>query len=270
VSRNARDWTDAFPTVRDAVRELPGDCVIDGEVCALDARGVPSFALLQQRGEGNARIVYCVFDALYRDGEDLRGLPLDARRERLAAMVAPALSHGLISVSTAVTDHDEASILEVARATGLEGVVAKQVGSTYTPGRSKTWLKIKCLREQEFAVIGWVPIRGVGAATSTMMGALLLALVHEDGEFHYAGRVGTGFSNAVRDAVAAELAADAVHEPMAKGVPRSKDPIRYVRPRLVAQVSFAEWTPAGHVRHPTFRGLRADKSPRDCKRETPA
>jgi bifunctional non-homologous end joining protein LigD len=265
-SRNRRDWTREFQRVADEVAELgPKECVLDGEVCALSEKGVPSFQLLQHRGP-KTQLAYVVFDLLYLEGDDLRGLPIEERRAKLAKVVAPRLAAGRLSLSKAVAGMDEQTLLDLACRTGLEGIVAKKVGSTYEPGRSKTWLKIKCSHRQEFAIVGWVPFK----ETQPLVGALVLGLMEPDGVLHYAGKVGTGFDMKTREDLADLLAKDAADEPTAVDVPRLAGAVRFVRPRHVAEVAFTEWTEGGHVRHPSFQGLRRDKSPRECVRESPS
>jgi bifunctional non-homologous end joining protein LigD len=261
ISRNGHDWTDQFASVAESVAELDfRSCVVDGEVCALDAAGKPSFQLLQNRARG-VRVVYFVFDVLF-DGEDVRGLPIEQRRERLASVVSSRGKESAIALSSP-SDKDGASVFQAACAAGMEGVVAKQVGSPYVAGRSKAWLKIKCTHRQEFAIVGWLPLEG----SRTAVGALLLAVMGEGGAFHYAGKVGTGFDNKTRASLFTMLRDDETKTPTAADVPKSERQAHFVEPKHVAEVAFTEWTEAGHVRHPSFQGLRADKRPEECVRE---
>lgn len=263
LSRHGRDYTAEFPAVAREVAALPGrELVIDGEVCALDARGLPSFQLLQNRRRG-VPLAYFVFDLLHRDGEDLRGLPIEARREALREAIGED-RRGALVISTA-SENDFRSVLDLACSRGLEGVVAKQKGSTYLAGKRPTWVKVKCHARQELAVIGWLPLGGQGKT----MGSLLLAVREADGRFHYAGKVGTGFDDRLRAALGEALAKLAVGTPTAVGVPKLGGLARFVRPELVAEVRFTEWTGGGHVRHPSFVGLRTDKRPEECVREVP-
>lgn len=255
VSRNGHDWTERFPSVAAAVGELDAaELVLDGEVCALDPEGRPSFNLLQ-----NARgaISYPVFDLLALDGRDLRDLPLEARRAELESVLGKPRPP--LALSSAIEGTRWREVLRVACAHGLEGVIAKRKGSRYAPGRQKDWQKLKCTRRQEFAVVGWQPLTG----TRDRVGSLLLAVWH-DGGFAYAGKVGTGFDDQARRELVRAMRPS--EEPTAKGAPRNAN---HVKPTLVAEVTFTEWTPEGRVRHPSFQGLRADKSPRECVREEP-
>ena len=262
VSRSATDWTGEFASIVRAVAALPTDeVVLDGEVCALDDNGVPSFARMQNRDEAAPRLVYFAFDALWADGDDLRGLPIERRRQRLRAIVAPVLGDGVIAFSSA-TEGDPRQILEVACRAGAEGIVAKRKGSLYVAGRQPTWLKVKCTLRQEFAVVGYVPL----LKTRDAVGALLLALHEPDGTFRFAGSVGTGFDEKARVTLAKKLEALRSKAPTATGAPSFAQVERWAKPRLVAEVEFAEWTKDG-LRHASFRGLRDDKKPSECVRE---
>jgi len=265
VSRKGQDYTREFAEVsRDVAALSAAECVIDGEVCALDARGVPSFQLLQNRLRRRSAVAFFVFDLLWENGEDLRDAPIEVRRERLTALVKGIDRSGTIVLSTA-SDGDPRAILDLACRRGLEGIVAKQKGSTYAAGRrSPTWLKVKCRLRQELAIVGYLPLLETRAA----VGGLLLA-VKEEGGFKYAGKVGTGFDERTRVSLAKLLDADRTAKPTARGVPRFDDIAHHVVPRHVAEVEFTEWTEGGHIRHPSFQGLRADKTPDECVREVP-
>lgn len=264
VSRKKQDYTRAFPAVaRDVAALAPGECALDGEVCALDPRGIPSFQLLQRHARGRAPLVFFVFDCLWVDGDDLRGRPIEERRARLAEIVDDAARRGSLVLSTS-SEGDPSAILALACERGLEGIVAKRRGSKYSPGRGAAWLKLKCRLRQELAIVGYLPLRQGEDA----IGGLLLAVKRGD-HFRYAGKVGTGFDDATRVRLAELLDRDRVHAPPAEGLPRFGGIARYVAPRWVAEVAFTEWTEGGHVRHASFQGLRTDKSPDECVRERP-
>jgi bifunctional non-homologous end joining protein LigD len=224
------------------------DCVVDGEVCALDADGRPSFALLQQ---GRGSLAYFVFDLLELERTPLVDLPLAERRARLAELLAPSATVRLSEMFD-----DGMALMDVALAQGLEGVVAKRPHSRYRPGaRSRHWLKVKARRREALAVAGWV--KGDGARER--LGSLVLARPDEHGRLVYAGNVGAGFTERTIDQVLAALRplvrerSPLAHVP---ADPRLRPPrIVWTEPRLVADVEFTEWTPAGHVRAPVFRGL---------------
>jgi bifunctional non-homologous end joining protein LigD len=264
VSRNGKDWTDQFPTVAAAVNKLRAkELVLDGEVCALDDKGRPSFNLLQNlMGGRSTNLSYPVFDLLWIDGEDVRKLPMEERRARLERAMKGAKDP--LALSSTIEGDDWREILSIACRGGLEGVIAKRKGTRYTPGRSKDWLKLKCTHRQEFAIVGYLPFTG----TTNAVGSLLLA-THKDGEFQYAGKVGTGFNATARRDIAKQLDAHRVDHPTAKGMPRIKV-AHFSEPRLVGEVEFTEWTPDDKIRHPAFQGLRRDKTPKECVREEPA
>lgn len=263
-TRNRNDWTDRFPPIADAVRNIAAarECVIDGEACVVDESGRPSFGALQEwiagRVEG-ALLGYAAFDLLWLDGRDLRREPIERRRELLEKLVEGV--GGALSFSRAVAG-DVAKILAAAKRAGLEGLVAKRKGSPYVAGRSTTWLKLRFDRRQDCAIVGWIRMAG----TRDQVGALLLGVVVE-GKFVYAGRVGTGFDDRMRRDLARRLSADEVAEARVEGAPRTKD-ARYcwVEPKLACECAFTEWTRSGSMRQPRLLGLREDKSPTECVR----
>ncbi|TMA18693.1 MAG: DNA ligase D [Deltaproteobacteria bacterium] len=261
-TRNGLDLSSRFPRVARALSQiLVGDAVIDGEVCVLDADGVPRFELIQQGREEDA--VLFAFDLLRLDGEDLRKRPLQDRRDLLRSVLSNAPPELRIAEEV---PGPIGEALEAMRARGLEGLILKAPGSLYEKGRSREWLKLKAQANQELAIIGWTPGKG-GASGS--VGALLLAVADGRGGYEFAGKVGTGFSSKQRAELKKELSKDAVDQAPARGAPRLRD-AHWVKPRLVAQVRFTEWTSDGKLRHPAFQGLRADKKPEECLREKPA
>jgi bifunctional non-homologous end joining protein LigD len=261
VSRKAQDYSAEFASVVKEVAALDVDeCAIDGEICALDERGVPSFQLLQNRGRKRAPIAFFVFDLLWVDGEDLRDLSIEKRRARLSQLL-PSTSKTLV-VSTA-TEGDYRAVLDLACKRGLEGIVAKEKKSKYVAGRRPSWLKVKCRARQEFAVVGYLPLM----ETQDAVGGLLIATYGADGKFHYAGKVGTGFDSATRVRLAKLLDRDRSERPTAVGAPKLHGLARWSLPKHVAEVEFTEWTEGGNIRHPSFQGLRRDKSPEECTRE---
>jgi bifunctional non-homologous end joining protein LigD len=268
LSRRFKDWTAEFPTVAAAVAALPFErVVLDGEVAAVLPSGVTSFQALQNTRD-SADIAYFVFDLLAVDGEDLADLPLEQRKARLEKLVKPRRGKpGVIRYSDHVTGSGR-EFFALACKRGLEGIVSKRRDQPYRPGRGPHWLKTKCLQRQELVIGGFTdPERSrVG------FGALLVGY-HDRGRLVYAGKVGTGYSHATLLDLRAQLSA--LERPAS---PFSPEPPRawtgasrhWVAPELVAEVSFTEWTNDGRLRHPSFQGLRRDKSPRDVVRETPA
>jgi bifunctional non-homologous end joining protein LigD len=262
-TRKANDWTDRFRPIVDAVARLGArECVVDGEACVVDESGRPSFGALQEWLAGaappHARIAYAVFDLLWLDGRDVRHEPIETRRELLEKLLE---GHGApLSYSRAVTG-DVVVLLRTAKEAGLEGLIAKKKGSAYVAGRSGLWLKLRFDRKQECAIVGWVPMAG----TTDEVGALLLA-VAEAGKLVFAGRVGTGFDTHTRRALAKTLAADATGAPEVEGAPKTAD-AHWVRPRLVCECAFSEWTRERSMRAPRYLGLREDKTPLECVRD---
>ncbi|MFN2520361.1 MAG: non-homologous end-joining DNA ligase [Candidatus Limnocylindria bacterium] len=257
VSRNDLDLTTGFPHVVAAVAALPGgDLVLDGELVVFDSDGVSRFQLLQRRGaDATPRSVYAVFDVLERDGKRLTALPLRDRRAALESLVAGA--RPALRVSRRVRGDGAAAYARAAQR-GWEGIIAKDESSPYEPVRSKSWLKVKVRHESEFVIGGHTPPAG----SRTVLGALLVGLFDGDA-LRYTGKVGTGYTVKTLDDLGRRLAPIRTDRAPFDPVPRVRD-ARWVRPDLVAQLAFAEWTADGRLRQPVFLGLRMDKSPREC------
>ncbi|MGO8969094.1 MAG: DNA ligase D [Myxococcaceae bacterium] len=262
-SRNELDFGARFAFLPEAMRNLKvAEVVLDGEIVALDAHGTSHFQAL---GDAGASHRYVVFDVLWLDGEDLRGRPLEERRELLESVLANAALP--LELAERVPGSEEEA-LKVAHKHHWEGLLAKRKGSPYSGKRSADWLKLKLLGTEELTIVGWTP-QSKGAPE---IGALLVG--KRDGQaFTYAGKVGTGFTDKVRTQLLKQLRADEVKAPLVEKPPKLKD-VHWVRPRLVAQVRFTEWTRDGRLRHPSFQGLREDKTPsetgRDMADEPPA
>jgi len=273
ITRGGHDWTHKMQPLADELATLGlSSAWLDGEAVVLDAKGLPHFNLLQNaldsRGNGEA-IVYYVFDLPFLDGYDLRGVPLHARRALLKQIVA---AHG----GNRVRFSDDfpasaAQVLETACSLNLEGVIAKRRDSVYTSSRSTDWLKLKCQSRQEF-VIGGFSDRSDNA---NAVGALMLGYYDDKGVLQYAGRVGTGWSSADAVALRTKLAKlVSPKSPFPPGTTRSTRWMtrpaaedHWVKPQLVAEISFAEWTPDGSVRHASYQGLREDKDAKSVGRE---
>jgi bifunctional non-homologous end joining protein LigD len=267
-TRNRKDWTAKFPSLGKAVKALRLKSVIlDGEVVALDASGRASFQRLQQHLHKNAGagLMFHIFDLLYLDGFDLTRSPLRVRKEVLAELLADVEEKSPLRYS----DHIEgngAQFLKEACKFGLEGIVSKLADSMYESTRSRNWLKVKCLRRQEFVIAGYT-LSDKGIPFSS-----LILGVYDKGKLIYAGRAGTGFSNQMRvdlkktlDKLARKTRPFAVI-PSDPGLRRAV----WTEPALVGEVAFTEWTDEGIIRHPSFQGLREDKKPTDVVREEPA
>jgi bifunctional non-homologous end joining protein LigD len=252
-----------FPAVAAALAGLPEDAIVDGEVVAVDARGEPlGFQALQRRRLDPGAVALWAFDLPWRGSADLRGAPLGERRSQLEQLVTAGRSLAL----SELLDGPSRAAYERACAAGWEGVIAKRAEGPYRAGRSRDWLKLKCLFEQELVIGGFTdPQRSrIG------LGALLVGY-YEDGVLRYAGKVGTGFDVAtLRDLRARLDALRTEGPPFGEPVKPLPQGTHWVSPELVAQIAFAEWTGAGRLRQPRFLGLREDKRPRDVVRERPA
>ena len=266
-TRKDQDYTKRFEKVaRELVKALKTtDAVVDGEVCALDDDGRPSFSAMQQ-GKPETPLVYFVFDLLEVEGEPVVDLPLEERRARLERL----LDKRNRTVRFSETFDDGDALLDAAKQQRLEGILSKRLGSRYLPGRrSREWLKIKPRGDQEFVIAGYT--KGQGRRANTL-GSLVLA-TYEDGKLTYSGNVGTGFSDREIDRLLSKLKPLVRDSTPFESVPKMprirKGDVIWVEPKLVAQVVFVEWTHDGHLRAPSYQGLREDKDATEVRRELP-
>jgi bifunctional non-homologous end joining protein LigD len=263
-TRSGLDWSDKFPEIAAAALELEvGSALLDGEIVALDDKGNTGFSALQQAiSEGGRGLTLFLFDALEIDGEDVARLPTLERKNRLASLVDEGRPP-VILYAEHIVGHGE-KLFDAMCEAGQEGIISKRADSPYRSGRTKSWLKVKCTYRQEFVIIGWSESDKKGRGFR----ALLLG-VHEDGKLRYAGKVGTGFSNQVQHDLRARLEKLAAAKPSAP-VPRPEARgAHWVKPQLVAEIAFAEFTAEGVVRHASFLGLRSDKKAAEVVEETP-
>ena len=266
LTRNRQDWTARFPGVAEAASALPvKEALLDGEIVVLDRAGVSSFQALQQadRLETGRMLVYVAFDLLFLDGRDLRPLPLVERKARLARVLKGR--RGRLRYSEHFDIPGRRMFARACRL-GLEGIIAKRKQAPYTSGRGQAWLKVKCVARQELVIGGYTDPDGARAE----FGSLLLGVHDRAGRLVYAGRVGTGFDHATLGRLGARLRKlERRVSPFAADGPRP--PARaahWVKPELVAEVAFTEWTRDGLLRHPAFLGLREDKPAAQIVRET--
>lgn len=268
-SRNDKDLLPQFPELAAlgrAFSSLP--VIVDGEIVSLDRYGRSSFQRLQPRLnrrtsdpalERAIPVTYVIFDLLYAGKRDMRGSSLDERKAQLERLLRAHAPHVMFSkhVNGAGT-----KLFAEAKRRRLEGIIAKQRDSEYVQRRSRCWLKIKTHHEQEVVIAGWTEPRG----SREKFGALVVG-VYDKGQLRYAGHVGTGFDRQLLDVVYRKLKPlETSRSPFATKPP-SNAPVHWVRPRLVAEVKFGEWTKDGLLRQPVFVGLRTDKNPKEVVRE---
>jgi len=274
-SRNHKPLTSDYPEVMAAVRAVPcANAVIDGEIVALDAEGRSRFQLLQNRGGANRPpIVFCVFDLLHHDGRSLLNRPLEERQMALEMLVGKKA--GVVRFSP-VFEMQPDKLLAAVRRQRLEGIIAKESGSVYEPDRRPgTWLKCKVHGEQEFVIGGYSPPKN----TRSYFGAILVGY-YRGKELIYAGKVGTGFDRAALASLHREFEQRRTAPCPFANLPSDRKPrfgtgmtagvmseMTWLKPELVAQIRFAEWTDEGLLRQPVFLGLRKDKAAKDVVRE---
>ncbi len=266
ISRNGKDWTHAFPEIVDAARKLRvRDALIDGEVAVVLPDGRTSFQALQNAFSehgSRASLVYFVFDLLQLDRENVAAEPLERRKARLRKLVG-ARKTGRIRYSDHVEGRGDEFFAQACRA-GLEGIVSKRRDRPYREGRHGDWVKTKCVQRQEFVIGGFTDPEGMRVG----IGALLIGY-YEGDRLVFSGKVGTGFTQKM--AVDLRRRLDALEQKTCPFTPPPAGALgkhaHWVKPVLVCEVVFTEWTGEGKIRHPSFQGLRADKKPRDVVRE---
>jgi bifunctional non-homologous end joining protein LigD len=262
LSRNDLSLNGRFPELAASLdANASSRFAVDGEVVAFEGSQT-SFARLTQRGERHVTVFLYVFDLLWLDGYDVRGLPL---RERKRLLRDAMKFEDPVRLTQYRNEHGVEMFEEACRK-GWEGVIAKRADSPYTDKRSRDWLKFKCEAGQELVIGGFTEPKG----SRVEFGALLLGHFR-DGKLQYAGKVGTGFDRALLESLGAQLRSLAVDEsPFEDPGSIRERGVTWVRPRLVAQIGFTEWTRDGRLRHPRFLGLRDDKPAADVVREGPA
>ena len=271
-SRNDDDFTVQYPAITAALRALPDETVIDGEVVALDAEGRPSFSLLQNNVSSKASLAYFIFDVLVLNGRDVMGETLEQRRALLKNRVLPRLTEPICySPEVKASPPD---LIRSARSAGLEGLVAKRRKSRYEPGqRSGAWRKMRINRGQEFLIGGYTP-------SGSNFDALIFGC-YSGGKFQYVARTRNGFTPTTRHQIYKRLKPLEIEQCPFANLPEAKSgrwgagltaakmkDCRWVKPVLVGQFEFTEWTPDNHLRHSRFVALRDDKEPRSVVRES--
>jgi DNA ligase D-like protein (predicted ligase) len=269
LTRRGNDWTDKYPAIAEAVSRLPAhSAYLDGELCGVLPDGKTAFNLIQNATEDS--LIFFLFDLPFLDGESLMDLPLIDRKDRLAKLLANAPD------SLRYNDHQigqGSAFHRLACQHGLEGIVSKRVNGRYEPDR-RSWLKTKCLNREEFVVVGWSDPEG----SRHRIGALLLGYYTPDGKLIYAGRAGTGMPIAELERLWQRLRPLAIDKmPLSVAPPRGSrfgsplvlGRVHWVRPEIVVEVSYAEWTPDGLLRHVVFLGEREDKPAIEVRRDPP-
>jgi bifunctional non-homologous end joining protein LigD len=264
-TRTGKDWSEQFKAIASPLAKLTtGTALIDGELCAFDAKGRTDFSTLKDHLGDGGPLTYFAFDLLELDGKDLTGLPLIERKAQLEKLLGPIEKSSLVQYSAHVTGNGQ-KVLDALCAEGHEGIIAKLADAPYRSERTKAWLKVKCSKRQEFIIAGWSPSTKKNTFASLLIGTM------EDGKLVYRGRVGTGFTQTSARELQQKLDARARKTNPFAAVPRAiARSAHWVAPELVAEIGYAEFTPDGILRHPSFLALREDKPAGDIAMDTPA
>jgi bifunctional non-homologous end joining protein LigD len=266
-TRNGNDWSHKLPALVKAIGKMDlKEGWLDGEIIVPNENGIPDFQALQNAFDTSRTqdIIYYLFDIPFYDGYDFRNVPLIERREFLKRLFETTLAAETVRYSE-IFDVPPGEIIASACRMGLEGVIGKRKNSTYVSRRSTEWIKLKCSQRQEFVIGGYTDPQG----SRIGIGSLLLGFYDEEKKLRYAGNVGTGFSDKTLHDLKAKLhKIETVQSPFVNGSGIARN-VQWVKPTLVAEVSFGEWTRGGHIRHSVFHGLRIDKKAEVIIREKP-
>ena len=260
-SRNGIDVTSRYAVLLPALQKVEGSCVMDGEICALDAQGRSRFQLLQNALNKKAKLLYVVFDALFVGGNDIRGKPLLERKQILKAFLP---RDSLLRYSKHVVEFGKREFARAQR-THEEGVIAKRAAGLYYSGRrTREWLKFKAVHEQEAVIVGYTEPR----KSRKYFGSLALAVRDKAKErWVYAGHVGTGFDQAALKSIYETMQPLRTDKKPFDQKVKNETATTWLLPKLVGEVKFTEWTSESEMRHPAFLGLRTDKKALDVIRE---
>lgn len=262
-SRNNLLFNQKFPTIVKELMKIKATVVFDGEIVAVDKQGKSHFQYIQNYKEEKTTLCYYVFDLLYKDGEDLTDLPL-IERKKILKKVLSQLNLPLIRFSDHIIKEGKA-FFKLAVKKKLEGIIGKKISSTYQSRRSKDWVKIKSHLRQEVIICGFTEPKG----SRKKIGALIAGIYNQNKELNYAGHVGGGFTYALLEEMYDKLKPLIIKKCPFKEKPSVNSPVTWVKPKLLAEVSFAEWTKDKIMRQPIFQGLREDKNPKSIKQEVP-
>tara|TARA_R110002124_G_scaffold114535_5_gene269185 strand:- start:7809 stop:10400 length:2592 start_codon:yes stop_codon:yes gene_type:complete len=264
-TRTGKDWTEQFAAIVPPLSRITkGSALIDGELCAFDAKGRTDFSTLKDHLSNGGPLTFFAFDLLELDGKDLTGLKLTERKAKLEKLLGKIDGSSLVQFSAHVTGNGQ-KVFDAITREGHEGIIAKRADAPYSGERNRSWLKIKAAHRQEFVIAGWSP-----SAKKKSFASLLLGTWDGD-RLIYRGRVGTGFTVDQADALQAQLDSRSRNTSPFVEVPKPIErTAHWVKPELVAEIGYAEFTPDGILRHPSFLGLREDKPARDVTLEQPA
>jgi bifunctional non-homologous end joining protein LigD len=268
VSRNQIDMTPQYPELAKVAKQIEAkEAILDGEIVALDKDGMPRFQLLQPRVgrksgldalRRHGHIVYYVFDLLYVDGYDLMACPAVERKEMLQELLKPT---SFIKLSEHIVGDGEAFFKQIEKFQ-LEGMIAKRADSPYVQKRSRDWLKVKTVQRSEVVIGGYTEPRG----SRSHFGALVVGL-YRGRDLQYVAHVGGGFNQRSLAEIYKSMQPLKTKESPFVDAPKTNEPVQWIKPRLVAEAKFSEWTADHRLRHPVFIGLREDKRPEDCRFE---